>query len=94
MLKSSDQLSSILSGRGIDLKTGEVSEPGFYWRNGIVEHWSLPCAYNEVMRSHFSNADGFIMDGFYSSFGCEDVEQFADKIKSWKEYLIRNGVES
>jgi len=97
---SLDQISSILSGQGIEILEypdggmDEIRDPGFYYNPLAVqiEHWSLPCEYNNVMRSHFSNKNGIIQDGFQSVLAFEDITGLSAAIQNWNKHLIRYGV--
>lgn len=77
-----------------DLGMDEITEPGFYYNDRAcqVEHWSLPCEYNRVMASHFSNKHGIIQDGFQSTLAFEDFHSLRNSIQNWNEHLKKYGV--
>lgn len=99
-LGNSDTIFSTLNGQGIEILPypdggmDEIAAPGFYynWQTAHIEHWSLPCDYNNVMQSHFSNKNGIIQDGFQSVLPFEDISGLSTAIKNWNEHLIRYGV--
>jgi hypothetical protein len=99
-LDSSETIISTLNGQGLEVfeypdgGMDEIAAPGFYFNHqtASIEHWSLPCDYNNVMQSHFSNKNGIIQDGFQSVLPFEDIMDLSDKIKNWNEHLIRYGV--
>jgi hypothetical protein len=97
---NSQTISSILSGQGIEILEypeggmDEIEQPGFYYNSQAaqIEHWSEPCEYNNVMRSHFSNRHGIIQDGFQSVLAFEDIVGLSNSIQNWHKHLIRYGV--
>ncbi len=94
------QISSILSGQGIEIHeypeggVDEIEEMGFYYNPKAVqiEHWSAPCEYNSAMQSHFSNRNGIIQDGFQSLLPFDDIIGLSAAIQNWNEHLTRYGV--
>ena len=92
MSDEKSQLISILSGHGFDVLSYPVTTQGFYLHNDRIEHWSNPCTYNEIMKSHFSNELGLIQDGFQSLIGMDDLDHLVSTLSNWKKYLIQYGV--
>lgn len=92
-----DMISSILSGQEFSVlpyPKGGVREPGYYFnqKNLTVEHFSKPCAYNEIIAKHATNEHGLVLDGFQSITGCDDADSFLEIMKNWNKHLKRYGV--